>query len=143
MSRQGEFRNKVSTVPVGDKYEEYEKPNGDIIKRGDIVVFEDPDSLDQVVFIGFVEHIGDMDRGGVELFTTQPIGRIPIDKRYVGIRGEYIDTTDSMGLDSQIEQFISKAGLNSSTTDPVTEANVKSATFEWGTDGGMEVEYEK
>lgn len=126
------FSNPRGTVPVGDKYGEYESENG-TIRRGDIVVFDDRDvpyetasgrMVHSQVFIGFVESICDMNRGGVELFISAGIGRVSVDDPNVGIRGEGIDTTDQMGVDSQIEQFIKKANITGREDDPVSASDV-------------------
>lgn len=128
------------SVPVGDKYDRYESDRG-TIKRGDIVVFDDPDTFDRKengervtsrVFIGFVESICDMDHtDGVELFISAGIGRIePFDSN-VGVRGEDIDTTVQMGVDSQIERFLSRANITGREDDPVSEAEVSELRVEW------------
>lgn len=137
------FSNLVATVPVGDKYAEYESDAG-TIKRGDIVVVSDRDvpndrlgdkHVQDRLYVGLVESICDMDSGGVEVFTSCGIGRYDVTDNQVGIRGEHIDTTGDMGADSFIESFLSRSGLSGSELDPVVAADVSELCVEWGSDG--------
>lgn len=137
----GTFKDHRDTVRVGERYNKYVMPNGSVINRGDIVVFDDPDVYDQEIdgepvvsrlFVGFVESICKMERdGSPELFVSASLGRLDPHDSNVGIRGKGIDTTDQMGANSQIESFITRANVNGMEDDPVAEADVSSLCVEW------------
>lgn len=117
------YSDFVESVPVGDKYNTYTRSDGSVVRRGDFVVFNDPDidfdhyedseEVYERVFVGFVEHILESGDGSPELFTSMSIGRIDLEDHNVAVLGEDVDTTDRVvGSRDYISDLVSEANLS-------------------------------
>lgn len=119
----GEYSDFVETTPVGDKYNTYTRPDGSVVRRGDFVVFNDPDiefdhyedrnAVYERAFVGFVEHIVESDDGSPELLTSMSLGRIDLEDHNVAVSGKDVDTTDRVvGSRDHISELVDEADLS-------------------------------
>lgn len=119
----GEYSDFVETIPVGDKYNTYTRPDGSVVRRGDFVVFNDPDivfdhhedkgAVHERVSVGFVKHIVESNDGSPELLTSMSLGRIDLEDHNVAVFGKGVDTTDRVaGSRDYISDFVDEADLS-------------------------------
>jgi len=86
-----EYFDQIGKVPVGEIYESVNVPEVGTIKKGDIVVWSDPDchfhdeSVKESLFVGTVNKV--YKRKEPELDTTIPVCRLSIDRNLKAVSG--------------------------------------------------------